>query len=89
MLSIIQVSTIVTWKELLIEGVYEFFDRLSYLKSKYQIVLKNVSYKIDTPLSKNVELYPSSAPDNSITYDTYSAVTVGNQPFPVESTAAQ
>jgi len=77
MVDMIQVSTEITWKELQIVGKYVFVDERRYLTGKYKIFVENVMYQIDTPLSKNIELYPSSAPKSAIFYSKFRATFTG------------
>jgi len=73
-----QVSTEITWKELQIAGRYTVVDKWRYVTGKYQIFVENVMYQTDTPLSKNIELYPLSAPNSAISYSQFRATFHGN-----------
>ncbi|XP_060852156.1 uncharacterized protein LOC132930344 [Rhopalosiphum padi] len=63
-----QVTTKITWKELQIVGKYTFVDEWKYVTGNYQIFVEDVVYQANTPLSKNSEMYPSSAPNSAISY---------------------
>jgi len=64
----LQVTTKITWKELQIVGKYTFVDEWKYVTGNYQIFVEDVVYQANTPLSKNAEMYPSSAPNSAISY---------------------
>ncbi|XP_060865305.1 uncharacterized protein LOC132941314 [Metopolophium dirhodum] len=72
------VSTEITWKELQIVGRYVFVDEWRYVTGEYKMFVENVMYQIDTPLSKNIELYPSSAPNSVISYSKFRTTFTGH-----------
>jgi len=78
MVDMMQVSTEITWKELHIVGRYVFVDEWRYVTGEYKIFVDNIMYQIDTPLSKNIELYPLSAPNSAISYGKFRATFTGN-----------
>lgn len=78
----VQVSTEVIWKKLQIEGKYAFLDNLRYINSKYQIIVEDVKYHIHSPLSKNTELYPLTAPNTAISYNTFKVTSNGDYSMP-------
>ncbi|XP_015373669.1 PREDICTED: uncharacterized protein LOC107168690 [Diuraphis noxia] len=73
-----RVTTDITWKELHIVGRYTFVDEWRYVTGKYKITVENVMYQNDTPLSKNIELYPSSAPNSAISYSKFKTTFTGH-----------
>jgi len=74
----VQVSTEVIWKELQITGKYKFVDNLRYANGEYRMVVLDVTYRANTPLSKNAELYFSSAPNAIISYSKFRTDFTGN-----------
>lgn len=84
-----QVSTEVTWKQLTIIGKYAFVDELRYATGNYQIVVEDVKYQTDTPLSQNTELYPSSAPNSAISYSQFRPTFTGDYSIPDEFSATR
>lgn len=80
--NMIQVTTDISWKELQIVGRYTFVDEWRYVTGKYQITVENVMYQNDTPLSKNIELYPSSAPNSAISYSKFRTTFTGHNSIP-------
>lgn len=78
----VQVSTEVTWNELQITGNYKFVDNLRYVNGEYRMVVLDVMYRADTPLSKNAELYFSSAPNAIISYSKFMTAFTGNHSIP-------
>lgn len=77
-------STEVIWKKLQIKGNYAFLDNWHYINSNYQIMVEDVTYKVDTPLSKNAELYPLTAPNDAMTYKTFKITLNGDYTIPNE-----
>ncbi|KAF0772985.1 Uncharacterized protein FWK35_00002279 [Aphis craccivora] len=84
-----QVSTEITWKELQIIGKYTFVDEWRYVTGKYEILIEDVVYQTNTPLSKNTELYPSSVPNSAVSYGTFRTNFTGHYSIPEELSATR
>lgn len=86
----VQVSIEVIWKELKIAGKYKFVDDLRFKTGEYQICLEDVTYQAITPLTRNNELYLSSALNVAITsYNNYRTTFTGNFSIPDEFSATR
>jgi len=85
----LQVSTEITWKELQIIGKYTFVDEWRYVTGKYEILIEDVVYQTNTPLSKNTELYPSSVPNSAVSYGTFRTNFTGHYSIPEELSATR
>lgn len=65
-------------------GEYKYFDGWRYLKGDYQIAVEDIKYQADSPLSRNIELYPSSASAATISYGSFRTFFTGNHLVPGE-----
>lgn len=84
-----QVSTEVAWKYLKIKGKYKYLDGWRYSNGDYQIVVEDVLYQADTPLSRNAESYPLSVPNAAINYTNFTTIFTGDHSVPNEILATQ
>lgn len=53
------------------------------------MVVEDVMYQAETPLSRNAESYPLSAPDAAISYTNFTTIFTGDHSVPNEFSATQ